>query len=86
MGAHWSEVKATFTPSSGAAVVEAAGSFCDARGREDVRDFFTQNPVPAAERTLQQTLETINNCADLRQRQRTYLADWLAGQPAPGGH
>ncbi|MCI0356613.1 MAG: ERAP1-like C-terminal domain-containing protein, partial [Acidobacteria bacterium] len=83
---NWPAVKSTFTPSSGAAVVEAAGSFCDARSREDVREFFAQNPVPAAERTLQQTLEQISNCAVLRQRQRTYLADWLAGQPAPGGH
>ncbi len=83
--AHWNEVKATFTPASGATVVEAAGSFCDARGREDVRGFFTQNPVPAAERTLQQTLEQISNCSALRQRQRAYLTEWLAGQSAPGG-
>jgi hypothetical protein len=51
-----------------------------------VRQFFTQNPVPAAVRTLQQALEQISNCADLRQRQRAYLADWLAAQAAPGGH
>jgi aminopeptidase N len=84
--AHWNDVKATFTPASGAAVVEGAGSFCDARGREDVREFFTQNPVPAAERTLQQTLEQISNCSALRQRQHAHLAEWLAGQSAPGGH
>ncbi len=84
--AHWTAVQATFTPSSGAAVVDAAGSFCDARGREEVRDFFTRNPVPAAEATLAGTLEQINNCAALRQSQRTHLADWLAGQSAPGGH
>ncbi|MGH8730782.1 MAG: ERAP1-like C-terminal domain-containing protein, partial [Burkholderiales bacterium] len=84
--AHWGEVKSSFTPLAGAAVVAAAGSFCDARGQEDVRQFFTQNTVPAAERTLQQTLEQISNCAALRQRQHTHLAEWLAGQPAPGGH
>ncbi|MGH9531433.1 MAG: ERAP1-like C-terminal domain-containing protein [Terriglobales bacterium] len=83
---HWSEVQATFTPSSGAAVVYAAGSFGDARGREEVRELFTRNPVSAAERTLQQTLEQIGNCAALRQRQHTHMAEWLAGQAAPGGH
>ncbi len=84
--ANWTAVKATFTPSSGAAVVEAAGSFCDARGRDDVREFFARNPVSAAEASLAKTLEQINNCAALRQSQRTHLADWLAGQSAPGGH
>lgn len=84
--AHWAPVQATFTPSSGAAVVEAAGSFCDARGREEVRDFFTRNPVSSADATLAKSLEQISTCTALRQRQRTYLADWLAGQSAPGGH
>ncbi|MGH9600771.1 MAG: ERAP1-like C-terminal domain-containing protein, partial [Terriglobales bacterium] len=84
--ANWPAVKSTFTPSSGAAVVAATRSFCDARSREEVRDFFTRNSVPAAEATLGRALERINNCAALRQRQHTYLADWLASQSAPGGH
>jgi puromycin-sensitive aminopeptidase len=46
---------------------------------EDVQRFFADNPAPAAERTVRQSLETIRlNIAWLDQN-RQALADWLVG-------
>ena len=59
-------------------LVAALGSFCDAPTRDDVSAFFTAHPLPAAARTLKQTIERINNCIELREKQTPILADWLA--------
>ncbi len=83
---HWPEVQATFTTSSGAAVVSATRSFCDAGSRDEAAQFFARNKVEAAERTLRRAQETINNCINLKVAQRTALAQWLAeGGKSSGG-
>ena len=43
----------------------------------DIRSFFAKNPVPAARRALQQSLERIDNCVALAGRQSPALAAWL---------
>jgi aminopeptidase N len=59
-------------------IVSAVGSFCSTTAAADVRAFFAANPVSAAERTLQQSLERIESCAALDARQSQPFAAWLA--------
>jgi aminopeptidase N/puromycin-sensitive aminopeptidase len=75
---HWPEVEKTFTTSSGSALVYSAGSFCDADAASNVSVFFKVHTVPATERTLRQSVERINACADLKKMQGTNLQGWLA--------
>jgi len=77
---HWSQVEAKLTNFSTGAVVDGAGSFCDAGHKQQVQDFFNQHPIPSAQRTLQQSLEFIANCVDLKQQQEPNLATWLQQQ------
>jgi len=77
---HWSQVEAKLTNFSTGAVVDGAGSFCDAGHKQQVQDFFSQHPIPSAQRTLQQSLEFIANCVDLKQQQEPNLATWLQQQ------
>ena len=54
------------------------GSFCDARSRDDITAFFAEHKLPAAARTLDQTIERINNCIALREKQTPAVQAWLA--------
>jgi aminopeptidase N len=59
-------------------VVEALGTFCDSRTRQDVATFFATHKVPDATRTLQQALERIDECSALTTTQPATLMAWLA--------
>lgn len=74
---HWNEVEKTFTPSSGSDLVYSAGSFCDAEAASNVSAFFKVHTVPSSERTLRQSVERINACADLKKMQGSNLQSWL---------
>jgi aminopeptidase N/puromycin-sensitive aminopeptidase len=50
-----------------------------------VQSFFTAHKVPTAERTLRQSLESIQNCADLKSRQTPQLSAWLQKRGAASG-
>jgi hypothetical protein len=79
--AHWAALAPKVTIFGGDTnVTSALGSFCDAGTRDDVKAFFAAHPLPAAARTLNQTIERINNCIDLRGKQTPVLTDWLASQ------
>ncbi len=58
-------------------VMGAAASFCSVEDQKAVEAFFTAHPVPAAERTLRQVLETIGSCSEIRTLQHEKLAAWL---------
>ncbi len=45
-----------------------------------MREFFGKNPVPAAERTLQQAIERIESCVAVDERQSKPLTAWLAAR------
>ena len=75
---HWNDVEKTFTMSSGASLVASAGYFCDAEAAANVSAFFKVHTVPASERTLRQSVERINTCADLKKMQGSNLQGWLA--------
>ena len=59
-------------------IIGALSAFCSTDKAAEVRQFFLKNPVPSAERTLQQSLERIENCAALVKRQSPALTTWLA--------
>ena len=59
-------------------IVNALAGFCDADASKGIREFFETNRVPDAERTVQQALERIDDCARLVTAQRPKLDAWLA--------
>ncbi|HWF84767.1 MAG TPA: ERAP1-like C-terminal domain-containing protein, partial [Vicinamibacterales bacterium] len=77
--ANWPALEAKVTIFGGDTnLTSALGSFCDAATRDDIGAFFAAHPLPAAARTLKQTIERINNCIDLREKQTPVLTEWLA--------
>ena len=75
--AHWDAVQKSGGPFASARIVGSTSSFCDARMRDQVVEFFAAHKVEAAERTYRQSIERINNCVDLKSRQEPQLASWL---------
>ena len=61
-------------------IVNALGNFCSTDRATEIRAFFKANPVPPVERTLQQALERIENCAALDARQSAPFATWLTAR------
>jgi hypothetical protein len=83
---HWAEVEKAGGPFASAQVATLAGSFCDPKLRDEFDEFFTAHKVAAAERTLQQSREQINNCIDLRAMQAVQLSKWLEGRKGGDGN
>jgi aminopeptidase N len=76
---HWTELEPKITISLGDVyLVSSLSAFCDASARDDIKAFFAARKLPAAARTLNQTIERINNCIELRDTQAPALAEWLA--------
>ncbi len=78
---NWDKVHAQFTTNSGVRVVAAAGSFCSVPQRDDVTSFFSTHKVDASERTLSKSIDSINDCIQLKTTQQPNLHQWLATQP-----
>jgi aminopeptidase N len=77
--AHWSELQSKVVVFGGdVRVVAATGALCDAASRDAVKSFFAAHPLPAAARTLAQSLERIDTCIALREKQTPAVAQWLA--------
>ncbi|MEQ1871101.1 MAG: M1 family metallopeptidase [Vicinamibacterales bacterium] len=78
---HWDAILPKISISLGdVRLVESLGAFCDPAARDDVRSFFAAHQLPAATRALDQTLERINNCIALKDRQSPALTAWLLAQ------
>lgn len=77
---HWDEVVKAGGPFASAQVQNSVGVFCDAAMQGQVRDFFSAHPSGAAERTLRQSMERINNCIAMKAQQSSQLATWLQGR------
>ena len=75
---HWTDVENAGGPFASGQLVRAAGSFCDASQVDVVKDFFSNHQGRAASRSLRQSLELINECADLKSQQSPKLASWLS--------
>ena len=78
---NWDKVHAQFTTNSGVRVVDATGSFCSVKDRDEVISFFATHKVDAADRTLAKAIDSINDCIQLRAAQEPSLHQWLAAQP-----
>ena len=81
---HWTGIEKLGGAFAGATVVQATGSFCDASLREQVKEFFTAHPAPAAERSLKQSIERMNYCIDVKTQQQNRLASWLEHEQGSG--
>jgi len=83
---HWSAVQLQFTTNSGARIVAATHTFCTVKLRDEVTSFFTDHHVGAADSTLAKSINSINDCIQLRAAQEPNLRHWLdskAAQAAP---
>jgi len=61
-------------------IIGALGAFCSAARADEVRAFFSANPVPSSERAIRQAVERIESCARLSARQAEPIGRWLAGR------
>jgi len=75
--AHWGEIENLGGAFGAGTIVGATSSFCDAGMRDEVKDFFGTHHAPGSERTLKQSLESVNSCVDLKTEQLNQLASWL---------
>jgi hypothetical protein len=78
--AHWSDLAEKVTSFGGRGAVSALGNFCSADRRADVDQFFQQHPAPGAQRTVNQSLERIDNCIEFRAMQQQDMKLWLGQQ------
>ena len=66
-------------------IVGAVGNFCSAEAAADVKRFFAAHPVPAAERTLQQSMERLRRLRGAAAEQAPALRAWLSQAEATQG-
>jgi aminopeptidase N len=64
-------------------IVSATANFCSLEKSMEVRQFFTRNPIPSSTRSVQQSIERIEACAAMDQRQSAPLTKWLAETGRP---
>jgi aminopeptidase N len=81
---HWAGIEKLGGAFAGGTIVQATGSFCDRSLREQVKNFFTAHPAPAAERSLKQSIERMSYCIDVKIRQQNRLASWLQHEQESG--
>jgi len=76
--AHWPAVQQSVGIFQGLpAIVRATGSLCDPASRNDIERFFQEQPVRGTERTLLQSLETIDRCVATKNAQSESLRAFL---------
>jgi aminopeptidase N len=59
-------------------LISSMSAFCDAGSRDRIVSFFAEHKLPAAARTLEQTVEQIGNCIAMREKQTPIIEAWLA--------
>jgi len=81
---HWNDVSKAGGPFASAIIVNATDSFCSVPMRDQVTQFFSDHKIPAAERTYKLSIESINDCVQLKSEQQPKLASWLGDRGAAG--
>jgi aminopeptidase N len=78
---HWAalEPKVNFVGSD-VNLVRSLGTFCDAQSRDEVAAFFKAHPLPGAVRTVTQTIEQINSCIALKEKQTPSVTTWISAR------
>jgi aminopeptidase N/puromycin-sensitive aminopeptidase len=74
---HWSDLAEKVTSFGGRGAVSDLGNFCSAEKRADVAQFFRQHAAPGAQRTVNQSLERIDNCIEFQKIQQQNMNSWL---------
>jgi aminopeptidase N len=78
---HWAALEPKVTISGGDVnLLRSLGARCDAQPRDEIAAFFAAHPLPGAARTLTQTIEQINSCIALREKQTPAVTGWLAAR------
>jgi len=85
MRTHWAEIEKILGGFNTGDLVNSTSAFCGSEMREEVKNFFATHKAPAQERTLKQSLEVIDYCANVRSLQADDLAGWLQEHSASGG-
>jgi len=81
---HWDALQKAGGPFASQMVMFGISRFCDANMRDQVTNFFAAHTVEATGRTYKQSIESINNCIDLKSQQAAQLASWLGQQASRG--
>ena len=58
-------------------LVNGIGAYCAASRADEVRAFFATHAIEGLGRTVDQQVEEIRSCAELRDRAAPVLARWL---------
>jgi aminopeptidase N/puromycin-sensitive aminopeptidase len=74
---HWAEIERKATAGSGARIVEATGAFCTVERSDEVKSFFAAHPVKFAERILAKSIDSIDDCVEMRAAEEPRLHQWL---------
>jgi len=75
---HWTTLEPKVLIAGGdSRLTQAMGAFCDRASRDRVKALFAAHPLPAAARTLEQTLEQIDACIALGARETGSVETWL---------
>lgn len=76
---HWDALQAGVGALGGTTrIIEALSAFCTRQAAADIRTFFATHPIAGASRALAQTLDDIDACAALAEKQRAELATALS--------
>ncbi len=75
----WSKLRKQLPPQLGSRLVASTPALLTEAYRREVADFFRENPLPAADRALQQALELFDWYAEFRTRTGPQLEAYLAG-------
>jgi aminopeptidase N len=77
----WATIAAKFGAFQGIpGIVNGLSGYCTADKANEIKQFFTDHPVPEAARSLQLSLERINSCIALKDRQSAAFNKWLAAE------
>ena len=82
---NWDQVERSFGIFQGIPnVVGSLEHLCDVASKNDVEQFFSSRPIAGTDRTLRQSLETIERCVATKSTQAKHLGDFLgAARPNP---
>ena len=77
----WTTIAAKFGAFQGIpGIINGLSGYCTAERATEIKQFFTNHPVPEAARSLQLSVERISSCVALKGRQSTAFNTWLTAQ------
>ncbi len=74
---HWADIAQAGGPFRSGDIIGSAGNFCSADREAQVREFFSTHSTQTPPRILNQTLERIDYCVELKDREADPLSAWI---------